>query len=326
MPLSRFSAAFLMLILSLSILTASVHAQDVRSVDVRFPRGTSGTTLSDTVAGYQGIDYRLGVSTGQLMSVRLDTDNASNYFNITAPGASEALFVGSISGNSASIRIPSSGTYVISVYLMRNAAGRGETANFDLTLYVQGAAASTPQPQPLPQPVPDFADGLQGGPDYWVVEGLGGTPLNVRSGPATSYGVIGNVRNGDRLRNLGCTMNGSTRWCQVDPPRSQRGWVAGRYLHESFNQPTTPPAQSPRPLPQPTPPNPTPDQLSTGQMPRFCAGEASAQFGVRPTEITTNMAFQSGSNYVVQGYFDRDGGTTFFNCWFGLDGRFNRLS
>lgn len=38
--------------------------------------------------------------------------------------------------------------------------------------------------------------------------------------------------------------------------------------------------------------------------------------------ITTNAAFQSGNNYVVRGYFDRDGSTTFFNCWFGLDGSF----
>ena len=65
----------------------------------------------------------------------------SNYFNITGPGASEALFIGSSEGTSTNFKIPSSGTYTISVYLMRSAARRGETADYDLTIYVDGRAA-----------------------------------------------------------------------------------------------------------------------------------------------------------------------------------------
>jgi hypothetical protein len=61
-------------------------------------------------------------------------------------------------------------------------------------------------------------------------------------------------------------------------------------------------------------------------MPRFCAGEASAEYSVRPQDITVNMAFKSGDRYVTQGNFDRDGNTTFFNCWFGLDGTFQSLN
>lgn len=64
------------------------------------------------------------------------------------------------------------------------------------------------------------------------------------------------------------------------------------------------------------------DAVSTADMPRFCAGEASAKFGVGPQDITTNMAFKSGIRYVSQGYFDGPGGTTFFNCRFSADGSF----
>lgn len=304
----------------------AAFAQDATSVDVRFPRGQSGTTISESITGYESVNYRLGVSAGQLMSVQLDTDNASNYFNITAPGASEALFNGSVSGNSTTFRIPSSGNYTISVYLMRNAARRDETANYDLTLYVEGAAASAPAPRPAQN---DFADGLAGGPDFWQIHGLAaGDTLNVRSGPSTGNGVVGRLVEGDIVRNLGCQMNGQTRWCQVETNRGLAGWVAGRYLHESMSQapqrPTTP--SNPRPsIPAPStlPSNPTPTYLSTSDMPRFCAGEASAKFGVRPTEITTNMAFQTGNMYVSQGYFDvDDDNTTFFNCYFQLDGSF----
>jgi hypothetical protein len=45
----------------------------------------------------------LGVSAGQKMSVQLDTDNASSYFNITGPGASAAAYIGSINGNSTTL-------------------------------------------------------------------------------------------------------------------------------------------------------------------------------------------------------------------------------
>lgn len=65
------------------------------------------------------------------------------------------------------------------------------------------------------------------------------------------------------------------------------------------------------------------NSVATGMMPAFCRGEASAQFGVRPTRITTNMAFRSGKGYVVQGnYPDGKGRTSFFNCWFDRDGNF----
>jgi hypothetical protein len=203
-------------------------AQNTRTETVHFQRGTSGTTIEGTIKGDQSVRYSIGVSAGQTMDVQLDTDNASNYFNITAPGASEALYNSSISGNGTSFVVPSSGNYIIEVYLMRNAARRGESANYDLTLYVENAARQTaPTAAPRPQP------------------------------PTSSA---------------------------------------------------------------------APSQLNTSQMPRFCAGEASAEYGVRPQDITVNMAFQSGNRYVTQGNFDRDGDTTFFNCWFGMDGSFQSLN
>lgn len=215
----------LTLLLAGSVLTPAL-AQSARTETVHFQRGTSGTTIEGKITGDQSVRYSIGVSAGQTMDVQLDTDNASSYFNITAPGASEALYNGSISGNGTSFAVPSSGNYIVEVYLMRNAARRGETANYDLTLYVESAAKSAPT-APRPQ------------------------------APDTSSAA--------------------------------------------------------------------PSELDISQMPRFCAGEASAEYGVRPQDITVNMSFQSGDRYVTQGNFDSDGGTTFFNCWFGLDGTFQSL-
>lgn len=63
-------------------------------------------------------------------------------------------------------------------------------------------------------------------------------------------------------------------------------------------------------------------EISLADMPRFCVGEASAAFDRRPTEITTNLAFKIGKRYVVQGWFDGQRGSTFFNCYFSERGQF----
>lgn len=132
----------LMRSLAVAVMTAlaaasSAEAQEVRTETVRFAPGTSGTTLSGSITGYQSVRYLVGVSAGQRMSVQLDTSNASNYFNVTGPGADAALYNGSIDGNGASLVIPSGGEWVIDVYLMRNAARRDERADYSLTIYVE---------------------------------------------------------------------------------------------------------------------------------------------------------------------------------------------
>ncbi len=308
-----------MLLAAVVSLSGLSFAQDTRTETVKFKRGASSTSIADSITGYEAVTYVVGVSAGQRMSVQLDTDNSSNYFNVTAPSASAALFNGSINGNTTSFVIPSSGDYKIDVYLMRNAARRGDTASYDLTISVEGkAAASRPAPS---KPAPDFADGLAGGPDYWQVHGLArGDTLNVRASAASGAAVLGVLGEGDVIRNLGCKMNGSTRWCRVEDQTGLTGWVSGKYLHESMRAPG--PSRPVTPPPTTQPPVSSDDGVPVALMPRFCTGEASSQFGVRPQDITTNAAFKSGKLYVSQGWFDGSGGTTFFNCYFKADGTF----
>ena len=123
--------------LSLMIGGAPALADDIRREAVHFAPGTSGSTITSKVKGYDSVQYSLSVKAGQKMSARLDSKNSSLYFNITAPGAEEALYNGSIDGNGTSVTIPSSGEYLIDVYLTRAAARRDETARYTLTLYVE---------------------------------------------------------------------------------------------------------------------------------------------------------------------------------------------
>jgi hypothetical protein len=205
---------------------ASPVLADTVTRQVSFPAGSTGTTITGVITGDEAVRYMLDARAGQRMSVEMTTTNASAYFNITAPGATEAVHIGSVAGNSFEGILPAGGSYAVDVYLMRNAARRGETAEFNIAFQITGAGADG-------EPQPDFADGLMGGPDFWAVTGLSdGDSLNLRAGPSTGDQVIGRLSEGDVVRNLGCRMTGKQRWCQVETS-SGAGWVSGRFLRES---------------------------------------------------------------------------------------------
>lgn len=114
--------------------SAGQAAASGQTETIQFARGTSSATRRATITGYETRTYLLTLRAGQTLNVNLQTSNRSGYFNVTAPGAQEALFVGSTSGASYAGRTPSNGVYKIDVYLMRNAARRGESARYTLTV------------------------------------------------------------------------------------------------------------------------------------------------------------------------------------------------
>ncbi|WP_293780195.1 hypothetical protein [uncultured Oxalicibacterium sp.] len=93
--------------------------------------------IKGKITGDETADYLIKVAAGQTLTVDLQTSNASSYFNITERDASEALFIGSVSGNTYEGVISAKGVYIVSVYLMRNAARRGEVADYTLNISVK---------------------------------------------------------------------------------------------------------------------------------------------------------------------------------------------
>ena len=181
-----------------------------------FPAGSDGANRIGAITGDKAVRYLLGARAGQRMTVEMTTTNASAYFNITAPGAIEALHIGSVSGNSFDRILRAGRTYSVDVYLMRNAAHCCEMAVFTIAFQITGTGADG-------EVQPDFADGLMGGPDYWAVTGLSvGDSLNLRAGPSTKEQVIDQLAEGDVVRNLGCRMAGKQRWCQIKNPCRRR--------------------------------------------------------------------------------------------------------
>lgn len=129
---------------SLCVVAPAIAQSPTRSERVQFPRGTASQVVRGTIRGYSTVDYIIGARAGQTMRVNMRTGNASAYFNVIAPGAQSAMFIGSNGGNSFSGRLPQTGDYRIRVYLMRNAARRGESATYSLDIGVSGQMGGGP--------------------------------------------------------------------------------------------------------------------------------------------------------------------------------------
>lgn len=117
---------------------STAEAQTAKPERVQFAKGKSAKTIKGTLKGAQSRLFVVNVRAGQTMTVKLTASNASTYFNVTAPGAQQAMFIGSTSGNTMKEVIPSSGDYTIDLFIMRNAARRGETTNFTITIGATG--------------------------------------------------------------------------------------------------------------------------------------------------------------------------------------------
>jgi len=107
-----------------------------REERISFAPRTSSKTIRGFVKGNDYVDYVIGARGGQLLTVNLRTNRGSNYFNIMPKGSEAAYFIGSNSGNAFRGPVPSTGDQVIRVYLYRNDARRGVSANFTLTVSI----------------------------------------------------------------------------------------------------------------------------------------------------------------------------------------------
>lgn len=236
-PIVRAGSARLPVLALAAILSFSSLARaeifDDRSFRMRLSSATSSAAAVNAIVGRGTASYLIAAEAGRQMKVDLRSTNASAHFNVYAPGrrpGDAALIRSDIVGagvsriNSASFSLPQSGDYTVQVFLNRNAARRGEVAAFTLSVSVTGKAGAATQ-------LPETPGTSAGNPAYWRVSGLAsGGHLNMRSGPSTANTVIGTLRQGEIVRNLGCTAGGSA-WCQVSSTENGRtGWASARYL------------------------------------------------------------------------------------------------
>jgi hypothetical protein len=114
--------------------------QEIRTEEIRFSGDSARVMITGRLQGRETVDYLIPAEAGDLLSVVLESRHLSCYFNLLPPGADTALHIGSHSGPTCSTRATSSGMYIARVYLMRNAARRGETARYTLRIARSGTS------------------------------------------------------------------------------------------------------------------------------------------------------------------------------------------
>lgn len=224
-----------LVLLCLALFSGFSAAQEPVRKDVHFPSGKSSVTLKGTIKGRQSVSYRLGAEAGQDLRIALRANGATS-FNLYEPGrgpGEQALAIGETIDNRFDGKLSVSGVYTIDVFLVRAAARRNETSRYTLEISL---APKTDTSAPVKA---DFADGLQGGPDFWRVTGTGKTPLALRSAPSQGAKIVMRFDDGAVLRNRGCRMAEGVRWCRVELPGdpSAAGWMPGDRLRESAPPP-----------------------------------------------------------------------------------------
>lgn len=133
------------LCLSCTVMVAAAATEappdpDRRVEVVTLDKGEISRTFQGTLRGREYIDFQIAAGAGQRLGVTLKRGNAMNYFNIMAPGANEALFIGSTSGRQARRMLAADGVYTIRLYLMRAAARRNEHSDYELNIALDGKA------------------------------------------------------------------------------------------------------------------------------------------------------------------------------------------
>lgn len=123
----------LMAALCAALACGSAWAADpIRHEEIVLTHAAPLQKISGKIKGRATAEYSIAVPAGARIDIRLTGANRSANFNVTAAGADEALFVGSRDGNRFHATAPTATVYRVSVYLMRNAARRNESASFVL--------------------------------------------------------------------------------------------------------------------------------------------------------------------------------------------------
>lgn len=208
-----------LLLLALGLtMAAATHAADIPRENVRFATGSNSTTIAGGITGEDMVDYVVAAVTGETLIVSMTSDNSEAYFSILAPGQDHiAFFTGAFQGNNYVGQVTEGGDYKIRIHLTSDAIQRNDTATYSLSIQVRPG---------------NDGDGLQGGPDFWRVDG---ESVNLHSGPSAGSDVVTRMAKGSVLRSFGCALQDATRWCRVETTDGSTygGWVRRSELVES---------------------------------------------------------------------------------------------
>lgn len=138
--MSRLHVRWAVLVLGLLAVPASAADPDRSVRELRFSKGASSAVVKGRITGRQYVDHTIRAAAGQAMTATLATKKPSIGFNVLPPGSQDAaMYIGDGGAGSFSGLLPDDGTYTVRVFLVRAAARRGESGDYELTVGVTGA-------------------------------------------------------------------------------------------------------------------------------------------------------------------------------------------
>lgn len=129
----------LFLIIAVVLVGVSTAVGQTKRINVKFAKGATSGTYSNTVMGYGSADFYVNAKGGQQMSAKLTSSNKSLYFLIIRdPANPEAIADDARDATSWSGELPEDGTYIVRVFLVRAEARRNKTpVRFSLRIGVK---------------------------------------------------------------------------------------------------------------------------------------------------------------------------------------------
>ena len=123
-------------VVMVAAMTFVVPAQgkETTSTQIDLPAAGKPGAYKGTIRGHESAEYVFQGAAGQKLRIDMKADNRSTFFNLVQDGKPEAVFVGSVDGNTYHAALPVTGTYRVKVYLMRNAARQNIRAKYELRL------------------------------------------------------------------------------------------------------------------------------------------------------------------------------------------------
>lgn len=117
-------------------MACAVPDKDLRLETVQFKPPIKYRIIQAKIHSWQTVDYVLQGQPGQVLSVKLESNNRFNFFNVLAPNSETAIFVGmgELEPDHFSTQLNAQGQYRIRVFLNRNAARRKESARYRLEI------------------------------------------------------------------------------------------------------------------------------------------------------------------------------------------------
>ncbi|MDF1714771.1 MAG: hypothetical protein P1U90_21240 [Akkermansiaceae bacterium] len=142
----------------LALAALPIHADETLTRLVKFEKGKNSTVIEGKVSGRDSVVYKLNARDKQFLQVTLIPDKESADFNVYIPGkgpGDEALFASAMADKRKYLgQLYKTGDHSISVFLNRNAARRGITANYKLQISITDEKPVEKEEVPATGPVP----------------------------------------------------------------------------------------------------------------------------------------------------------------------------